>query len=167
MRRAALLIVCLLSGIPLFGQQQKTRLTVFASDIGFTHSDSAGSNVSGGIGAALEYRWTRQWSLEVAVSTERHTGTSDSLPIDVFGEYHRPTNSRWKPFVGAGVRHVQGPESSVAPFRDRTSIEAIAGTYFEITPVISLRLDVKQLLRSDSVPYDRTTKPSVGLAWSF
>ena len=180
--RKALLILSVLFAVPLFAQQstEKFRFSVFATDIGFTHSESVGTDWSGGLGAALEYRWNQQWSLELQIASEEHTITTAVLeqngiyfidrrearfyPIDLLAHYEFANSSRWKPFLGAGVRYVRSPDSN---YVDRTTFEIDGGVHYMITPALSLRMDAKQLISSDGRAFDHGLKPSIGLGFRF
>lgn len=182
MRKALLAVGLLLAALPSFAQQSPLRLSVFASDLGFTRSEGAGSDFSGGIGAALEYRWSQQWALELSVTREERTtgfgriGADGSVqlehrevhahPVDLTAQYQFRTASRWKPYAGAGLRYVSGQTST---FQKQYSLspEIIGGVHFMITPELSLRFDAKQRIGNDDAAFDSAFKPSIGLGWKF
>lgn len=182
MRKALLAVGLLLAALPSFAQQRPFRLSVFASDPGFTHSESSGTDVSGGIGAALEYRWNEQWALELSVVREEHTvgiariGDGGvvhfdrrevrAYPVDLIAQYQFLTMSRWKPYLGAGLRYVSG---QTTPFDKGhyLSPEISGGVHFMITPALSLRFDAKQRIGDDDTAFDSAFKPSVGFGWKF
>jgi hypothetical protein len=180
--RKALLVVCVLFAVPLFSQQSKVQVSVFATDVNFTYSEGAGSNLDGGIGAALEYRWNRHWALELQVTREDRDRTlmridpdpvvppfqrlqGTAYPIDLLMHYRFENDSRWKPFVGAGVRYER---TAFREFDENRTLAVIdGGVHFMITPTLSLRLDAKQLLGDDQGHLDARFKPSIGLGWKF
>jgi len=180
--RKALLVVCVLFAIPLFAQQSEIQVSVFATDPGYAQSQSTGSNFTGGIGAALEYRWNQRWALELQVSREERDRTlvridpdpvvppvqrlqGTAYPIDLLLHYRFENASRWKPFLGAGVRYER---SAFRQFdENRTLFEVDGGVHFMITPALSLRLDAKQLLADDNGHFDSSIRPSIGFGWKF
>jgi len=177
--RKALFAISLLFAVSSFAQDSPFRLSVFATNIGYTESDSAGSNFHGGIGAALEYRWNQRWALELSVASEEHTMTIGrieptgftferhdvrSYPIDLLAHYRFVNSTRWQPFVGAGVRHIH---SSDALFDDRTSLEVDGGVHLMLTPALSIRIDAKQSLLDDDGTFDGGLTTSIGLGWKF
>jgi hypothetical protein len=183
MRKALLVIAVSLFAVPLFAQQSKLQVSVFATDVSFSYSEGSGSNLDGGIGAALEYRWNRHWALELQVTREDRDRTlmridpldpseppftrlhGTAYPIDLLAHYRFDNASRWQPFVGAGIRYER------SPFREfdqnRTVFEIDGGVHFMMTPALSLRLDAKQLLTDDNGHFDSSIRPSIGLGWKF
>ena len=178
--RKALLILCLFAAVPLFAQESPFRVSVLANDIAYTRSDSAGSDWSGGLGAALEYRWNKQWAMELSVLLEEHTlgavrvdpaGTTilreevHSYPIDLMAQYHFQNDTRWKPYIGAGLRYVNGVDTTFGQFGNTLSAQFGGGVHFMITPSFSLRLDAKAAWPQDELSY--TFRPSIGFGWRF
>ena len=179
--RKALLVICVLFAVPSFAQQSKLQLSVFATDPGYISSRSTGNYFTGGIGAALEYRWNQQWALELQVSGERQMRSiahfdqnglvtversrDTTYPIDLLAHYRFETSSRWKPFVGAGIRY---EHTRISQFDNTSAVfEVDGGVHFMITPSLSLRLDAKSLLFDTQGHFDANLKPSVGLGWRF
>lgn len=180
--RKALFVLCVLFAVPSFAQQSSNplQLSVFATNLGYTQSTATGSNWSGGLGAALEYRWNRHWALELQIASEQHTSrfvridqnggfTADvrdvtTYPIDLLAHYRFDNASRWQPFVGAGVRHVLSSSNQLG---DQTLLEIDGGVHFMITPSLSLRLDAKHTLVDDNGHFDAGLKPSIGFGWKF
>ncbi|HEX8169193.1 MAG TPA: porin family protein [Thermoanaerobaculia bacterium] len=173
-------VLTLLTLLPFSAFAQSTpdhplRVSLFASDLGYTESSTAGGDWTGGFGLALEYRFRPTWAAEVSAAYEDHTTggivtshgffrrEEHTLPIDVLAQYHFATDSRFKPYLGAGARYVRG----TALGNDRTSAELAAGFHLFLTPSLSLRVDAKQLLRNDSPAYDARTKTSIGFGWRF
>lgn len=165
--RKALLVMCVLFAVPLFAQQDssKLQLSVFASNPGYVSGGSTGSRYTGGFGAALEYRWNQQWALELQAASQEHFRAERSYPVDLLVHYRFQNDSRWKPFLGAGFRYEDEP---FRPYRDdRTGLEIDGGVHFMITPTLSLRVDAKQFLFNRSGEYDFDLRPSIGFAWRF
>ncbi|MCU1227391.1 MAG: hypothetical protein JWO97_275 [Acidobacteria bacterium] len=106
-----------------------------------------------------------------------------TYPVDFIARYHFVNSSIWTPYFGAGARYVKGPDGGegttvidtnglyhvldIHNFRDRSSAEVNGGVLLRVTPRVNLQLDVKHLLRSDSVTFDPNTKASIGVSWRF
>ncbi len=188
MRRITIaVVVAVLFALPGAAQQQNggpVRLSVFVSNVGYTESDSTGSNFNGSVGAALEYRFAPQWSAALSVSADENTRFFEPPPPEVFGlswvsrmdvrsypvdfitQYHIANRSKWQPYVGAGARFVSGP-SAPEKFDNRLSAQVAAGVDWNFASAWSVRFDAKRLLRTDEVFYDDLTKVSVGVGWRF
>jgi outer membrane protein W len=163
--RKALLVMCVLFAVPLFAQDQsKMQFSVFASNLGYAEGTSSGRHVTGGLGAALEYRWNRQWALELQVATQEHIYEGRTYPIDLLMHYRFENDSRWKPFLGAGFRY---ENSSFSEFDERSGFDVDGGVHFMITPALSLRMDTKQLLLDRNGHFGLDLRPSIGLGWKF
>ena len=97
------------------------------------------------------------------VKRYRHT----TYPVSLDGQYHFFNDSRWKPYLGAGVRYVQAS----ARFFDtgtRVTPEITGGVEFMMTPHVSLRFDGKQEIQTHSGPaYDPLSRMAVGIGWHF
>ena len=189
------------------------QFSVFISDPSFTESHSQGSNVSGGAGLAFSYVFTRNWSAQLSVAAQEHRDlvtrsvalfpdpsgtvlyapatsveTVRTYPVELLTRYHFPNESRWTPFLGAGVRYVRSPDvasplqffvpppSGSVPgavyvsgpsYRNRTSAEVTGGVALRITPTVSLDLEARRLLRSDGVAYDPVNRGVIGVSWRF
>ena len=183
MRKALLPLLLLLLAVPSFAQSspeaKPLRLSVFASNFGFGWSEAQGLGYDAGIGAALEYRWNQRWSLELSVSAEDNTNSvrriegpgvvlvdsvqDTTYPLDLIARYNFRTDSRWHPFLGGGLRHVQGPRD----LPSRTSLEVEGGVFFDLTRNLSLRVDAKRLLHDESFTYDPVNKTAIGIGWRF
>jgi outer membrane protein W len=120
-------------------------------------------------GVAFDHMFTDRLSAELAVTSqhvERRVATistdvsgqvtsstySDAItPIDATVNYHFVNDSRWKPYLGGGVRYVsntitfRGGPLGPAYLKTRTTDPEIAGgVIFQLRPNIGLRLDAKQ-----------------------
>ena len=184
MRRIAAVLLMSLFAVPVFAADP-LRLSVFVSDVQFSRSDIAGTDWNGGFGLGLEYRFNPGWSAELSVAREEHTQViipfddvpglpapvirTDvrSYPVDVTARRHFFATSRWQPFLGAGVRYVDGPTVLELEHDNRISAQVIGGVDFMATERFGLRFDAKRLLRGDSEIYDDTMKVSVGATWRF
>ena len=101
------------------------------------------------------------------------TFTGRLYPIDANVSYDLLTNSRWKPYIGAGVRyvndtfHVAGRRINYYASRN-IDPEVTGGITLQLNPSFGLRLDAKQVLGSyRSAVTDPDFKASVGLSFSF
>jgi outer membrane protein W len=191
------------------------QLSIFVSDPSYTSSSSGGSNLSGGAGLALSWVWAPRWSTELAISAQQNrenvtlfvplvdaAGNTTIAPVtareqirtypfEILTRYHFTNDSRWTPFVGAGLRYVgeaklhnvqlagipAQPPPLVIPdaltpvtatsFRARTSGEVAAGVSLGLSRSVSLKLEARRLLRSDSVAWDPVTRAVIGVSWKF
>jgi len=183
MKRLVFLAVVALA-LPAFAQQPKNdfQIFVYTSNVGITSTDSNGTTVDGGFGLAVSKFVAPHISAEASVTSQdwweyepgpyhfgdpiiRHRHTT--YPISLDGQYHFFNSSRWKPYLGAGVRYVE-PHAQLRNIGARISPEVVGGVSFMFTPSFSLRFDAKQEIRSSSGPaYDPLSRVSVGLGWHF
>jgi outer membrane protein W len=185
MRNVLTAVVLLGFTLPLAAQSadRSTRVSVFLSDFGWTYSEGAGTDMSGGFGVALEYRLRRAWSAEIAIAAEEHSETVTSIgpagvtlsridvrswPVDATVRHHfQGVRTRWRPYVGAGVRFVPEPEVTGLQYDSRLSAQGVVGVDYAATEALSLRFDFRRLLRTDSAIYDNVNKISLGVGWRF
>lgn len=185
-------------------------LGVFVSDPGYqtAHTTTNGDGIpvnhsfsewSGGVGLQWDHAWSTRWSSEASITWDhRHAlGTRlgflgapitqresvDTYPVDMMMKYHFTNESRWTPYVSAGLHYVHAPSNTfaisvrpvggeVAPFivqhlADRSSLQVGVGTKLRITPRLGLQFDLKRQLRQDQVFYDPLTRGSFGVNWKF
>lgn len=216
MKRSLFAAALLLAAAAVHADDLRTgtkQFSFFLTDPSFTETRSQGSNVSGGAGLAFSYVFARQWSAQLSIAAQEHRDvftrftpvatpegtvlfaplstveTVRTFPVELLGKYHFFNESRWTPFLGAGVRYVQAPNipstfqtfvpepiGSAAPgtlfvsgprYGTRTSAELAAGVALRITPSLSLDLEARRLLRSDGLPYDPVNRGVIGLSWRF
>lgn len=163
MRRRFLIAIALLAAPSLFAQ---VRVSAFASDVFQTDAK--------GFGAALEFQLRPRWAIEVAAAQETHAITTGLFPlterdvrthpIDVTLHYYFVNQTRWQPFLGAGVRYLSSGDDAID---DRTSAEIDGGFHFMITPSFSVRADARVLARNFDESYDPFFKVSAGVGWKF
>ena len=167
MRYTCYAVALLFAASTLFAEERRTEISVFASDLGYTVSDAAGSNFSGGVGLALNQWWTSRISTQLSVTAEKHfsfrnTGaglqrtTVREYPVDLVAQYHFPNQTRWQPYVGLGARA-----------GDRIAGEINAGVLFQISPQLALTFDARRMQRETSEFHDSLMKFSIGLGWRF
>src|SRR5712664_140866 len=129
MQKAIVVAVSLLFvGLASFAQQpnRSNAVSVFVSDLSLSDSSSRGFRSDAGYGVAFDHMFNDRISVELSVSRQtiqRHvvafstTGLPVSsfpsvalYPIDASVSYHFVTGSRWKPYIGAGLRYVSDSE---------------------------------------------------------
>jgi len=173
-------VLVLLLAVPAFAQSldKPRRITFFVSNPAIGWSEGGGGFADAGYGIAAEYRFAKVWSGELAVATEQHedqllfSGTIYKLrtyPVDVVVRRSFLTQTRWRPYLGAGVRYVSAPHGgpTFRDYRNRTSAQIAGGVEFNAAESWSLTFDVKQLIRNDDVVYDEFFKVSLGVGWRF
>jgi outer membrane protein W len=194
MRKSIVIAVSLLFVVAsAFAQQHATpanTVSVFVSDATVSYSSSSGSNVDATFGAAFDHMFSRHVSAELSVTSQRvrrsvstfgpagqpvFTSFTDTLyPVDANVSYHFFTDSRWKPYVGGGVRYVSGTVRNFSQLNgDRVSTHSInpeisGGVMFQFRPTLGLRFDAKQVIGSNaSIVGDAAFTGSVGLSFRF
>ena len=183
MRTMAAVGISLLVASTAFAQK-KNELSVFVTDAAFGYSRDQGTEGSASFGLAFDRMWTPQVSTQLSVGYERHhtypyivnpTGTFTAvppvrfttLPIDLSARYHFLNETRWKPYLGLGLRYVRQPNiSSQFNYRDHIGPEIVGGTAVQFTRSFGLVLDGKAYL-GDREQYDSQFKTSFGLLWRF
>jgi outer membrane protein W len=184
MKRLVLFAVVVFA-VPLFAQQQPQKdfqIFAYASDVGITYSETYGTAVDSNFGLAVSKFVSPRWSMELAVSTQGwweyapgpvHFGDPivrikhQSYPVSLDGQYHFFNDSRWKPYLGVGVRYVD-PNAEFRDLGARISPEINGGVSFMMTPNLSLRFDGRVAVRSNHAPgYDPVTRGAIGIGWHF
>jgi outer membrane protein W len=192
MRKAIIVSVSLLFVVASAFAQQNTpsnTISVFVSDMSVTHS-SAGTNLDAGYAAAFDHMFNNHLSAELMVTSQRMrqsfttftvagpaaygSYTRTLFPVDATVSYHFLTDSRWKPYLGVGLRYLSSTVRDVSPlnsdrFTSRTlNPEVSGGVTFQFRPKLGLRFDAKQTFgNSSSVLGDGKFSGSVGLAFRF
>ena|SRR5438067_2748049 len=193
MRKSMLVAVSLLFVVvPAFAQQHATpanTVSVFVSDLTLIESSSSGTNVDVAYGVAFDHMFSRRVSAELSVTRQRtresvstfaptgpvYTSFTNTLyPVDATVSYHFINDSRWKPYIGGGVRYVNGSVRNVSLFNSyRTSTHSIdpevsGGVTFQFRPTLGLRFDAKQTIgNGNSVIGDSDFNVFVGLSFRF
>jgi outer membrane protein W len=156
-----------------------TRVSLFVSNFALGFSESNGSFLDGGVGVALERRFSRRWSAELAVATEKHETQPylfnpasfelRTYPIDAVVRYSfLDVQTRWRPYVGAGARYVAPPdEPPGVQYDPQFSPEFVAGVEFNGGESWSLHAGARQLIRDQTPTFDDWFKLSVGVGWRF
>ena len=122
MRTARFLLLLLIA--PAAFAQQRNDFTVFVSNFGVSTSQNTRWHVD--YGAAVNTSFTPRFSAQLSVTSEQHhtypyvvdsSGYINQVdpvsfhtyPIDLTAHYRFINDTRWKPFLGAGVRYVAAP----------------------------------------------------------
>jgi hypothetical protein len=189
MRRLAMAVALLAFTVPAVAQQ-KRGVSIFVSNPSVIAGSSSGTQWEGGVGAAAEFPIASRVAAFVSVADERYyamrsidTPTFRLVrygyrvrPIDVMARYTFVLHqSRWSPYLGAGLRYVHGPSFSSAPNGSTTPIgdlyritpELNGGVLYEVNHTLGLFADVKQGLGSSSPHYDPLAKGSFGIRFGF
>lgn len=177
---------------PAFAQQpsRPNAVSVFVTDSEIDGSRSSGVSFGTDFGAAIERMFSERVSGELSVTSQHVTRnvttfstaglpaiTTNSerlYPIDATVSYHFFTDSRWKPYLGGGLRYVSdtvrgsGPLGSDRFTTRSTNPEVSGGITLQFSPRLGLRFDAKQLIGSShSIIADPKFKTSVGLSLRF
>jgi len=186
---AAFLLFFAVSAFP----QQSNTVSVFVTDLAISNSDIGGAHIDAAYGASFDRMFTERFSAELSVSSQRFrrrmrtfTGSSEPTsvlvtdriyPIDANVSYRFLNGSRWRPYLGAGLRYVNdtfhgyqggGRTAFYRPAVQTIDPEISGGITLQFNRVLGLRLDAKQVLgshRSDVA--DPELKASAGLSFRF
>lgn len=193
MRKSIVIAVSLLFVVASAFAQQPSRangVSVFVSDLSVFHSSTNGTTIDAGYGAAFDHMFSNRVSGELSVTSQRFRSFITTLtpsgvpttiafsertyPIDANVSYHFLTDSRWKPYVGAGLRYVSSSVHTGTGFgsHELTSRsvdpEVSGGVTFQFRPALGLRFDAKQIVGSNgSYMGDSDFKVSLGLNFRF
>lgn len=177
MRAARFAVMLFVVPCVLAADPGRNQLSVFVTPHEVTHSDSTGTDFSGGVGLSWTAFWTKRVSTEFSVAKEQSYESASAgpvyienrtttYPIDLLAQYHFVNESRWQPYIGGGIRYVEHPTSIFVPTETRMSFEINGGVVWHFAPHWGLKFDGRQLLREDSF-YDHASKGSIGFSWSF
>ena len=179
--RKIVLVLPLLLAVSASAQtlDKPTRLSFFVSNLALGWSEGNGSTFDAGLGVAIERRFSRRWSGELAVSTEKHeiqprlfdptTYDLRTYPVDAVLRYSfLDVRTEWRPYAGAGLRYVAAPDAPPGiAYENQLSPEITAGVEFNGGESWSLHAGAKQLIREDSSAFDDWFKISLGVGWRF
>jgi outer membrane protein W len=181
----------LLIATPALAQQpaRGNTVSVFITDLALTGSRAGGANVDSAYGASFDRTFGDHFSAELSMSSERSRRvfdlvgtTSEPLiatvtkrlhPIDLNVSYHVLTKSRWKPYLGGGLRYVDDTfhavgRRTVYSAGRTTDPEISGGIALQFNATLAFRFDAKQVLGSHrSNVADPEFKASAGLSFSF
>jgi outer membrane protein W len=184
MPRIAVALSCFLIASSTFAQQRNT-VSVFAVRGG----NAGGAKVDATFAASFERRLGDRFSAELTASSERArrivevfsttsqpayaTFTTHLYPLDLNVSYQLLANSRWRPYIGGGMRyvhdtfHVAGRRVNYVASQT-IDPEVSGGITLQFNPTLGLRIDAKQVLGSHRTKVaDPEFKASFGLGFSF
>ena len=181
MRKLVLVLLTLLAASASAQTLDKpTRVSVFLSNFAFGYSEGGGSFFDNGVGVALERRFSRRWSAELAIATEQHEVQPSffnpavyelrTYPIDAVVRYSfLDVHTQWRPFVGAGARYVAAPDEPVqfVEYENELMPEITAGVEYNFGESLSLLAGVKHAIANDTPVYDDSFKVQIGVGWRF
>ena len=177
-----LLVLGVFASAPALAQtlDKPTRISLFVNNLAIGWSEGSGGMFDAGVGVALERRFSRRWSAELAVATEEHetqpygffNDTRFDLrtyPVDAVVRYSfLDVHTQWRPYVGAGVRYVGAPEEPPnIDYDDLLTPQVTAGVEYNGGESWSLQAGVKQLVREFDADFDTWLKVQVGVGWRF
>jgi outer membrane protein W len=145
-------------------------ITIFVSDLALSDLRSVGERSNAGYGVALDHMFTERISGQLSVSRKTYqrpvTTFVGVLPVTSFPEfalfpvdadvsYHFGSSSHWKPYAGVGLRYEQISVDLSSPLRQNAvtsravAPEVIGGLTFQFRPELGIRLDARQVVRSE------------------
>lgn len=192
MRKSIFIAASLLFVVaPAFAQQgsPSNTVSVFVSDLSIVYSSHNGTDLDASYGAAFSHMFSKHLSGELSVTSQpihrtvivasaagpiSSTSREYLYPIDANIAYHFLSDSRWKPYLGGGVRYLENTTrfdlpTGVKRFSHRTADpEITGGVTFQFRPNLGLRFDAKQIIgNSSSILGDSALSGSVGLSFRF
>ncbi|MEA2165703.1 MAG: hypothetical protein QOK37_3830 [Thermoanaerobaculia bacterium] len=192
MRKLIIVTISLLFvAVSTFAQQPGSNaISIFVTDAQLTRSQGE-TRFGTDFGAALEHQFSRRFSGELSVTNQHSnqffttsgpTGSPTtveyserSYPIDATVAYHFFTESRWRPYLGGGLRYVSDTirraNTTGGSYRFTTRSvepEIAGGIVLQLTPRLGLRFDAKQVINRGTRPIaDPEFKGAVGLSLRF
>jgi len=179
----------LLSALAFAQSSGSNAVSVFVTDVSAGASESS-AKFDTAYGASFEHMFSNRFSAEVSVTSQNArrivrmfssgsapmfgVASNHLYPIDANVSYHALTGSRWKPYLGAGLRYVRdtfhGPGLLYEYFPTVTTVdpEVSGGLVVHLNRTFGLRFDAKQVLGSNrSTVADPEFKASAGLSVRF
>lgn len=180
MKRLILILAVVALATPL-AAQEKTEVFAFFDDPSFGHSSNRGTSANSGYGVSLRYFATPRFAAELSVARHDKRFVAYDLtnpsapvliadetvrvaPIDLIGSYHFTTDSRWRPYVGAGLHYLSVSGSRNAP---SLTAQIVGGVAFHVTEHFFVRADGKVLLNNGTKDYEDQGRGLLGLGWRF
>lgn len=182
MKRLLIVVVTLSLAAPL-AAQTKNEVFAFFDDPSVSSTDTQGTKVFTGYGLALRHYSSPRFSTELSIARHYQYGAyffpADAngnavppeqfrarvLPVDLISSYHFAPDSRWQPYLGAGLHHLftlDGPGLGT-----QTRFELAGGLALRVTDHFFVRADAKRLLGGSSLRYDPTSRGAFGFGWRF
>ena len=180
MRRRAVVVVAvlLLSCSVVFAQSN--RVSLYLSNPGLVGGDHLGTHYTGGAALSVTHFWTPRFATELVAGAERdYRGVVffnrdgsvretrefgyTRYPIDVLAQYHFRTDSRVRPYVGAGMRYSNRP----GPYLTGSTYaaELNGGMLVMLKPRLALVVDAR--VSDSGTRWFPDFRPSAGLGWRF
>ena len=170
MRRAFVLSLLFVSTSAF--AQQKNSFSVFVTNPGGGYTQASGTTFNAGLGIDYQRLLTEHWAADLSVARENYSFRAFSttggpqafstkiFPVDMTARYTFFTSSRFRPYVGGGLRYVH--DNGVVRSSDAgLKPKILGGLSFYVTPRFSIFGDVKQ-------GFDNRTGPtSIGLRFGF
>jgi outer membrane protein W len=158
-------------------------VSAFVSDIAVTTRSWEGTAYDASYGASANYFFSPRWSATLSaerddrffvVHEQRTIGGTDVLvpvasgrfrvfPIDALIRYNFVNETRWKPYIGAGLNYERRPLG----LRSQTALELNGGVTFAITPHLGINVDGKLQPRETQPNAGPQLRSAVGLSWRF
>lgn len=170
MRKSMPVLFAMLLAVSASAQSldRPNRVSLFLSNISGGWSEGGGSFLDSGYGVSYERRFSRAWSAELALTVQEQQG-AETYPWDALLRYHfLDVHTRWRPYVGGGLRYVAAPgvEPAGEIYDNQIAPEIAAGVDYNPAAPWSLRFDVKHTIGNE-YSYDDPFKASIGVGWRF
>jgi outer membrane protein W len=154
-------------------------VSAFVSDVAITTRSLTGTSYDVAYGASANYFFSAHWS--AALSVERadrwfvlRTNGIDApvpneggrfrvFPVDALVRYNFVNDTRWKPYIGAGLNYERRPLGISA----QTALELNGGVTFAITPHLGINIDGKLQPHEAEINSGPLFRSAVGLSWRF
>jgi outer membrane protein len=183
------LSVLLLQVVTAFAQQ-KNEFDIRVRAIGIIPQESAaigviggGVNISNTVVPELDftYFFAKNFSAELILATTRHKVSTTSSNLTAIGgaaaadvnlghvwllpptltlQYHLPTGSSFKPYIGAGANYTifynanKGPVVQRIDYKNRFAFASQLGFDYDITKTVFLNIDVKKIFLATQATVD-------------
>lgn len=194
--------LCLFSGFTSYAQE-KNEWDIRLRAIGIIPEESATIGVIGGTANIsnayvpeldITYFFAKNFSAELILGTSKHDVKTQGSNLSAIGgstladvnlgkvwllpptltlQYHLPTGTAFKPYIGAGINYTifynasQGPVVQGIDYKNSFAFTAQAGIDYDISKKVFLNVDLKKLLLSTIATVDAsnlTPADSPGLA---
>jgi outer membrane protein W len=175
MRKPVVVFALLLLATAAHAQKAGTvEVSAFVTDPSMSWTKTTGSTYHASYGASANVFFSPRWSGALSVTSDTRTFVTFTqtdfvarrfrvFPVDALVQYHFTHDSRWRPYVGAGLNYLNRPMG----LRAWTAAEANGGVTFAITPRLGINADVKVLLTPAHVNEGPSNRTSLGLTWRF
>jgi outer membrane protein W len=157
-------------------------VSAFVSDVAVTTRSSTGTAFDAAYGASANYFFSPHWSGSLSAERDARffvvheppavagdapvpvaSGRFRVFPIDALVRYNFVNDTRWKPYVGAGLNYERRPLG----LRAQTALELNGGVTFAITPHLGINIDAKLQPRETELNSGPQLRSAVGISWRF